>query len=114
MKKCEKCDDYHKSGHPHFGVVKKLSEKGFPVHEKKYATAHAKANAAEKKKFGKKAFKELAKLDEKAGHKHKLIGKNLKSGKLEVSKSVPKRFRDEVAYHEKVENDILTAKKKRR
>ena len=41
-----------------------------------------------------------------------LIGKNSKSGKITVSKKVPKKLRAEVAFHEKVESKKLRKKKK--
>lgn len=94
----------------------KLTTKGFPYQEPGYRTAHEEASKAEKKKFGKKSYNKLKKMDEEfpVGE---LIGKNLKSGKIEVSRKVPKPLRQEVAYHETVENKILlkkAAKKKKK
>ena len=92
--------------HNHFQVKSTLDDKGFPTHSKRYLSAHHEANKEEEKKFGKKAFKKLEEIDRKVG-KHELVGKNLKSGKIEVSKKVPKPLRKEVAFHEKVENRKL-------
>jgi hypothetical protein len=39
------------------------------------------------------------------------LGKNTKSGGIEVSKVVPPKLRKEVAFHEKTENEILRKKK---
>lgn len=109
--KCKSCGKDHKSSHIHFKVVSKLSDKGFPTHSSHYQQAHKKANKAEKEKFGVKQFKKLEKID-KSVRKHELVGKNLKNGKIEISKKVPASLRNEVAYHEKVENKNLRSKKK--
>lgn len=110
MKKCPQCDKEHHDSHPHFQIKSQLTDSGFPTHSSRYKQAHRKANEAEEKKYGKKNFKELEKIDNKIGA-HRLAGKNLESGKIEVSKKVPEKFRKEVAYHEKIESKNL--KKKR-
>jgi hypothetical protein len=109
MKKCIKCGKLHEKTHPHFREVDKLTDKGFPTHAKRYKTAHRSANKDEKKAFGEKSFKALEKISRKVSS-HELIGKNTRSGKVEVSSKVPKKYRNEVAYHEKKENDILRRK----
>ena len=91
-----------------YKVVKKLKEKGFPTSSKHYPEAHEEADKKEKKKFG-KGYKSMKKVDDKLD-KGELAGKNFKSGKLEVSSKVPKKYRKEVAYHEEVENKILRKK----
>ena len=106
--KCPTCGKQHDSDHPH--IMAKLSEKGFPTKVKGYASAHAAADRAEKKKFP-KGYQALKKMDITAGKKHELIGKNTKSGKIEVSEKVPKKLRAEVAYHEKTVNKILRKRK---
>jgi hypothetical protein len=108
--KCKICGAKHANTHPHYKLVRELTSKGFPTHSADYAQAHRKANKAEEKQFGKRAFNKLEKYV-KGSSKHELIGKNLKSGKLEVSKKVPKKMREEVAYHEEVENKILRKRK---
>lgn len=108
--KCSKCGQNHEKNHRHFKVLSNLSDKGFPTHEKGYQSAHRKANKEEKKKFGKEAFDNLEKIDRKLPTKV-LAGKNTKSGKIEVSKKIPLKFRPEVAYHEKIENKALRKKK---
>ncbi len=107
--KCKECGKKHLSEN-HYQLLSKLLDKGFPTHSKDYKNAHRKANKAEEKKFGKKSFKALEKIDRKVG-KHELVGKNLKSGKIEVSKKVPKKLRKEVAFHEETENKILRKRK---
>lgn len=104
MKHCDQCGKDHSDEHPH--IIKSLSDQGFPTHDPSYHKAHIQANIAEQKRFGKKSFHELEKLDRKFG-KHELAGKNLPSGKIEVSKKVPKKYREEVEYHEKIENKNL-------
>lgn len=107
--KCNKCGKSHESTHPHFKLVKELNDKGFPTHSPKYASAHEKANKVEKKAYP-KGYKEMQKVDRKLS-KHELAGKNERSGKIEVSKKVPKHLREEVALHEKVENKAIRKKK---
>jgi len=63
-----------------------------------------------RKSLVKKASMLSKKSPKKAGN-HELIGKNTKSGKIEVEKKVPKALREEVAFHEKIENKILWRKK---
>jgi hypothetical protein len=107
-KKCEHCNSPH---HPSsYHTEKYINDKGFPSHpHDKYEKAHIKADKAEKKKYP-KGYEELKKLDNTLS-KHELAGKNTKSGKIEVSKKVPSPLREEVRFHEKVENKILRKKK---
>lgn len=105
--KCPTCGKQHGKDHPH--IVSGITDKGFPTHSKGYASAHEQADKAEKKKYP-KGYPKLKKLDQEVG-KHELIGKNSKSGKIEVSKKVPKSLRKEVAFHEEVENKILRKNK---
>lgn len=92
-----------------YKTVKHLNDKKFPTHSKRYPYAHKEANKAEKKD-NPKAYQEINRLERKVG-KHELLGKNTKSGKIEVSVKVPKKDRKNVAVHEKRENDILRRKK---
>lgn len=109
--KCKVCGKTHdKSDHPHYRLVSDLHDTGYPTSSHRYPNAHSKANAAEKAKFGEASFKAMNKVD--AGlKKHELAGKNLKTGKIEVSKKVPKKYRAEVALHEEVESKVLRKKK---
>lgn len=100
-KKIPKKNPYH--------LAKKLTDSGFPTHDPNYHSAHRKADELEKAEFGKKPYNEMKKIDRKLPA-NELAGKNLKSGKLEVSKKIPAKYREEVAFHEKVENTILRNK----
>jgi len=88
-----------------YRVVSSLKEKGFPTSSPKYREAHSEASTAEKKKYP-AGYQKLKRLDKKVPQ-GQLIGKNLKSGKVEVSKRVPKPLRGEVAFHEKFENKAI-------
>lgn len=111
MKKCRLCGQNHNL---EYHVEPTLSDKGFPVHPKKdYERAHRKANVAEKKEFGAKSYDYLKTFDRNLS-KHELAGKNLKSGKIQVSKRVPQRLRKEVAFHESTESDILRQSKRKK
>jgi hypothetical protein len=93
-----------------YHVANELNDKGFPEHPKKaYEKSHKKADAAEKKKYP-KGYEELKKIDRKLG-KNELIGKNTKSGKIEVSKKAPRNLRPEIAMHERTENKLLRKKR---
>jgi len=85
-----------------FKLVNEIKKKGFPTSSKKYTYAHRKADEDEKKKYP-KGYEKMKKIDNKL-KKGELAGKNFKSGKIEVSKKVPIKFRKEVAFHERREN----------
>lgn len=97
-----------------YKLVRKLTDSGFPTHSKFYKTAHTEAEKLEKAKFP-SGYAKMKKIDEKVS-KHELVGKNLKDGKIFVSKKVPKKFRAEVAFHEKTESKNIKRleKEKRR
>ena len=80
----------------------KIKREGFPTSSKYYPEAHSEASNSEKKKYP-KSYQVLKKLDAQT-NKNELLGKNTKSGKVEVSKKVPPKLRNEVAYHERKEN----------
>ena len=106
MKDCPHCG---KKNSTEFHIAKHLTDKGFPTHNKKYASAHEEASKAEKSKYSRSNYSNLKKMDETFPN-HELLGKNTKSGKIEVSTKVPKKLRQEVAFHEKFENKILRKK----
>lgn len=85
-------------------LVKKLNDKGYPTHSKNYREAHEEADEAEKKKYP-KGYSKLKKM-EKGLNKHELMGKNEKSGKVEVEKKF-KKYSKEIAYHEDKEHKAL-------
>lgn len=103
---CSECGKNHTEK---YHLKNKLTTKGFPTHEKGYKTAHEEATKKEKAKFPSKDYKKLKRMDESIPAKE-LIGKNTKSGRIEVSKKVPAKLRDEVAYHERTENKLLRKK----
>lgn len=104
--KCTYCGKDHEKNHIHFRIVSRLSDKGYPTHARKYAASHEEADKKEKKAYGSKSYNAMKKVDSKLD-KHELAGKNFKSGKVEVSKKVPKKYRNEVAFHEKKESESL-------
>ena len=104
---CRHCGNSHSEK---YHLENKLDDKGFPQNQKRYASAHEQADKVEKKKYP-KGYEKLKKIDRKLG-KNELIGKNTKSGKIEVSKKAPRNLRPEIATHERTENRILRKKKK--
>lgn len=78
--------------------VDKILRKGYPTSAKVYKEAHAEADQAEKKKYP-KGYAKMKTVDEKL-KADELAGTHKRSGKVEVSKKVPGRLREEVAYHE--------------
>ncbi len=88
-----------------YKLKKKIARKGFPTSNKNYKEAHEEASNAEKKKYP-SGYKKLKKLDKEVPE-GELIGKNTKSGKIEVSKKVPEKERNEVAFHEKYESKAI-------
>lgn len=91
---------------PKYKVIKELKSNGWPTANKKYHEAHKIANKVEEKDYGKKAFKYMEKVDDKL-KRGELAGKNTRTGKIEVSKKVPKAYRAEVAQHESTEYKAL-------
>lgn len=95
-----------------YKLENKIKRKGYPTNNKNYPEAHEEASNAEKKKYP-AGYQKLKQLDKKTPNKQ-LIGKNTKSGKIEVSKKVPKKERQEVAFHEKYEHKALHRLSKRK
>jgi len=89
-----------------YTIVKNLRAKGWPTSNKSYQEAHEIADSKEKKKYG-KSYEYMKKVDSKL-KKGQLAGKNTKTGKIEVSAKVPKKYRPEVALHERTEYNVLT------
>lgn len=85
-------------------LVKKLTDKGYPLADKHYVEAHEEADKKEKRKFP-KGYQKLKKAEKKLG-KHELMGKNTKSGKIEVERKFKKNAK-EIAYHERQEHKNL-------
>lgn len=79
-------------------IVKSIKSNKW-TQSKEYKTAHEFANSEEKKKYN-KSYKKLNKWIEKNAGPNEYIGMNYKSGRKEVEKKVPKKFKKEVMYHE--------------
>jgi hypothetical protein len=87
-------------------IVKNLNDKSpSPTRDKNYRVAHSEADNAERRKYP-KAYKDMKKIDGKLG-KHELVGKNFKSGKIEIESKVPKKDRKDVSLHERTERKAL-------
>lgn len=110
--KCSKCGKAHSDQyHVKYSLKDTLTDKGFPTNDPKYKTAHEEATKSEKKKFPRKDYDRLKKMDESIPNRE-LIGKNTRSGKIEVSKKVDPKLRKEVAFHEQAESKNLKRLKK--
>lgn len=87
-------------------VVSKLTDKGYPVHNKRYPSAHEAASKAEKK-ADPKTYKKSIKLERKMLKKdpHELMAKHTKSGKIEVERKYAKdkKLKKDLILHERVE-----------
>lgn len=90
-------------------VVKKLSDKGYPVHNAKYQSSHQYADKIEKR-ADPVAYQEINKMD-RSLPKNQLAGKHTKSGQIEVNKKYTqnhdgisgKRIEKNLVLHERVE-----------
>lgn len=92
-------------------IVKKLTDKGFPVHDKHYETAHRAASKAEKRDYP-KGYKELERKEHSL-KKHELMAKSTKAGKIEIEKKFAKN-RKELTEHERIEHKKLMKLDKRK
>lgn len=106
MEKCKKCGEDHDIS---YHLKDKIAHGGYPRSQKSYKSAHNEADKKEKAAYP-KGYEKMKRIDAKLPEKQD-SGTNTKSGKIEVSKKVPKNLRKEVAYHEKVENKILRKKR---
>jgi hypothetical protein len=85
-------------------LMNKLSDHGYPYHDRHYREAHEEADISEKKKFP-NGYKKLKKM-EHGLDKHELMGKNTKKGKIEVERKF-KKYSKEISYHEREEHKNL-------
>jgi len=92
-----------------YKLVKKIKRKGWPTASKKWKKSHTAANKATLKAMGSKVAKRVNKIKVP---KNELLGSHTKSGKILISKRVPKTLRGAIAYHERVEHRLMTKKKK--
>lgn len=102
MPKCKDCGGNHETS---YHLVKSIKNHGYPTSDSHYKVAHQVANQAEKSKYP-SGYQKMKSVDEELPDKE-LAGKNLKSGKVEVSAKVPSKLRKEVAYHEHKESKRL-------
>lgn len=109
MAKCRVCGGDHK---PSYHLEKKIMHGGFPSGQPGYKAAHISADKAEKAAFP-KGYAQMKKIDSGLP-KGEDSGNNTSAGKLEVSMKVPKKYREEVAYHELKEGQKLRKKKGRK
>lgn len=105
MTKCKKCGKDHPVS---YHLEDKIPHGGYPRSQKGYKSAHNEANKAEKAIYP-KGYEKMKHIDAKLSKKED-AGTNTKTGKIEVSKKVPRVLRQEVAYHEKIENKKLRKK----
>lgn len=91
-------------------IVKKITDKGFPYHSVNYREAHEEASTKEKKKYP-KGYAILKNKMKTLGH-DEMMATNKRSGKIEIEQKF-KKYRSELAYHEKEESKALKRLKKR-
>ena len=85
-------------------IVNKLSDHGYPISSRHYKTAHREASEKEKEKYP-SGYEKLKNLEHKLG-KHEMMATNKRSGKIEIEKKF-KKYKSELAYHEKEEHKKL-------
>lgn len=93
-----------------YTVEDKIKQFGELYGTKKEKLAYRAALRAEKNAFSKKDFEELKKVVRNLP-KGELAGKTTKGGKIKVSKKVPRRLREEVAFNEEIYYEHLRKKK---
>lgn len=93
-----------------YKLVKRIKRKCWPTTSKRWRKSHDEANRQEKKRFGKKAFAKVQAIVRKMP-KNELLGTHTKKGNIRISSRVPKAYRGQVAYHERVEHRLMTRKK---
>lgn len=84
-----------------------IKDNKYPRTSKNYSKCHSTANTYEKLKFGNKRFKELNKIINSDIPKGSLAGSHNKHGTIIISTSIPKKFRDQIAYHEYIEHKCM-------
>ena len=92
-------------------IVKKLTDKGWPIQNKKYPHAHEMADKAEKK-ADPKTYKKINKMEHKLG-KHEIMSKaTKKKGIVEIEKKFSKnrKVKKNLIVHEMKEHQVETKK----
>ena len=95
---------------PIIKLIDKISSKSYPRTSKCYTHAHQRANRAEIKKYGKQRFDKLNKLIKTLIPKGELAGKHTKSGIIQLSTKIPKRYRNQIKFHELIEMNNMKSK----
>ena len=86
--------------------------KSYPLSLKKYSKVNSEADVEEKRKHP-KGYKKLKRLS-KSLDKDEELGHISKSGKVTVSKKVPRRLRKEVEEHDRTEKRLLGHAKRKK
>lgn len=84
-------------------IKPKVTNKGYPINNRCYRGAHQKANKAEKEQYGKQRFNKLNTLINELIPKGELAGKHTKQGTIILSSKIPKKYRNQVKFHELIE-----------
>lgn len=91
-------------------LLNKIPIKGYPRTSKCYKQAHQRANIAEIKKYGKQHFNKLNKLIKTILPINELAGKHTKQGIIQLSNKIPKRYRNQIKFHELIEMNNMKSK----
>jgi hypothetical protein len=81
-------------------IVKTIKRKGYPTSSPYYKEAHDEADHYEKK-HSPKEYAAMKKVDKKL-KPNELVGTHTKKGKVTESKSVPKKYRQDVAKNHEI------------
>lgn len=92
-----------------YELKKYIPIKGYPLTYKDYPICHKEATKKEIEKFGLHKFHQLAGII--LSHPDELLGTSNLYGKIFVSDVVPKKFREQVHFHEKQEVRCFSRKK---
>jgi hypothetical protein len=84
-----------------YSTVDKILWEKYPMGSRRYHDAHRDANREEKKEYP-KGYQQMKKVDDELPD-DEYSGTHNRKGKIEVSKKVPPKDREEVALHEFVE-----------
>lgn len=100
-----------------YTLVKRIRRSGWPVFtpsgkvSKKWEKSHQSANKAVLKRFGSKVAKKVNKIKVP---RSELLGSHTKSGKISISKRVPKKLRPAIELHERIEHRLMKKRKSKK
>lgn len=92
---------------PKIKITNKISDKGYPISNSCYKQAHRQANQKEIQKYGKRQFNKLNSIIKTLIPKGELDGKHTITRTIQISKKVPKEYRNQVKFHELIELDEM-------